>query len=775
MSDRALIIAIWKYAGVQGLAPVTLDAVQPGAEKFYIWLTETRKVPPANILVCSDGLTLPMHPASATIDGTSIPLVYNSTFADINQAIGNLVSFAPNRTEDFFVYYAGHGFSYRGNPNDQGVSFLLTSDFVSPGRSGNACINIPLMQRSLSSTLSGKHHFHFVDACRNELAPSSINPQGSFGVVFQPSNNGSAPLFNLYSARQGDAADASPAFTNALVEGLCGNGHAKQWVDGELWVTFNRVAFYAAAALSRKLATEAGDQNDRIEIVPQPWDQTCRIVVNNNPSNDPYELTISQAGGLTQKFQPATVPFTVSLFPTDNPYRLTLTQAGRPLQLVDPTSKIDMYSSCDVVFVPGPPVAAIPPPAEPPPAPPLKMATLRVKPDFLNVSGLAPVRNFSIDGGEGHPAGRAVEGIDLVPGLHRVSLIEDGYPVWHEPVDLAPGSDVELTVGSPAPTKFQSQLLQTIGQENYLTPDLSETLGPTADWDVNLWLSYLGVAHLRKWQGVYLKLQTVLGNLSQPVALDPGQAGLLVLFMDDAGTPAFGLHQDTSIPWSSLQAVPGLSSLYSYSTVRSPGPVYFSLQRPQGEPFTYSTTFIEGKYTLITIATGTEVRVQQISLPQTSIAYNDGWAHPDLTDLQTARLLSYAQSEFLARRPVWGAPYAKWDIWKDLQYGNWRNEQLATLCAFDCKRRGIGGDMREFLMTYYPGVTTSFASDLAALEAGTALSTPPLLMDAYLLAGTVEKQEPFSAGHLDFRGLWVSWYGAVPNGRSSSQDKIVMF
>ncbi len=771
MSDRALIIAIWKYAGVQGLAPVTLDAVQPGAEKFYTWLTQTRNVPPANILVCSDGLTLPDHPASATIDGTSIPLVYKSTFTEIAQAIGNLVSFAPNRTEDFFVYYAGHGFSYRGNPNDQGVSFLLTSDFVSPAVSGNACINIPLMQRSLSSTLSGKHHFHFVDACRNELAPSSINPQGNFGVAFQPSNNGSAPLFNLYSARQGDAANASPAFTNALVDGLRGDGRAKQWVDGELWVTFNRVTLYTAAVLSRKLASEAGDQNDRIEIVPQPWTQNCRIVVQNNPSNGPYRLTVSQAGGLAQHFDIPAVPFTIPLSPSDNPYLLTLTQAGQSLRMVAPMGKIDMYSSCDVVFAPSPPPAATPQPPAPPPA----MATLRINPDFLNVSGLVPIRSFSIDGGKGHSAGSAVEGINLPPGLHRVSLIEDGYPVWHEPVDLAPGADVELSVGLPAPTKFQSELLQTIGQEHYLTPELSETLGPTADWDVNLWLAYLGVAHLRKWQGIYLKLQTVLGNLSQPPRLDPGEAGLLVLVMDDTGAPNFGLHQDTLIPWSSLQLVPGLQSLYSYSTVCSPGSAFFSLQRKQGEPFTYSTTFTNGRYTLITIATGANVRVQQISLPQTSVTSNDGWAHPDLTDLQTTRLLSYAQSEFLARRPVWRAAFAKRDVWTDLQQGNWRNEQLATLCAFDCKRRGIGGDMREFLTTYYPGMATAFASDLAALQVGAALSTPPLLMDAYLLAGDAEKQEPFSAGRLDFRGLWVSWYGAVPKVRSSSQDKTVMF
>jgi hypothetical protein len=774
VSDRALIIAIWKYAGVQGLAPVNLDSVQPGAEKFYTWLTQTRNVPPENILVCSDGLTLHGHPASAMIDGTSIPLVYKSTFAEIAQAVGNLVSFAPDRTGDFFIYYAGHGFSYRGNPNDQGVSFLLTSEFVSPGISGNACINIPLMQRNLSSTLSGKHHFHFVDACRNELAPSSINPQGNFGVVFQPSNNGSAPLFNLYSARQGDAADASPAFTDALVEGLRGDGHAKQWVNSELWVTFNRVTLYTAAALSRKLASEAGDQDDRIEIVPKPWTQSCNIVVKNNPSTDPYKLTISQGGALSTDFAFATVPFTVPLPPNDNPYLLTLTQAGRPLLMLEPTDKIDMYGPCNVVFVPASPPTATPPPKPQPPVPLPTMATLRINPDFLNVSGLVPARNFSIDGGKAHPAGIAVEGINLSPGLHRVSLIEDGYPVWHEPIDLAPGAHIELSVGSPAPTKFQSELLQTIGQENYLTPELSETLGPTADWDVNLWLAYLGVAHLRKWQGVYLKLQTVLGNLNQPPGLDPGEAGLLVLVMDDTGAPNFGLHQDASIPWSSLQVVPGLQSLYSYSTVCSPGSAFFSLQRKQGEPFTYSTTFTDGKYTLITIATGADVRVQQISLPQTSVASNDGWAHPVLTDLQTARLLSYAQSELLARRPVWRAAFAKRDVWTDLLQGNWRNEQLATLCAFDCKRRGIEGDLREFLTTYYTGTAIGFASDLAALQVGTALSTPFLLMDAYLLAGDAEKQEPFSAGRIDFRGLWVSWYGAVPKVRAVRRSETAM-
>lgn len=755
MADRALIIAIWKYAGVNGLAPVSLDAVQPGAEKFYTWLTQTHNVPSANILVCSDGLRVPGHPASATIDGTLIPLVYGATFAEINQAIANLVSFAPDRTEDLFVYYAGHGFSYRGNPNDQGVSFLLTSEFVSPAVSGNACINIPLMQRSLASTLSGIHHFHFVDACRNELPPSSINPQGNFGVAFQASNNGSAPLFNLYSARQGDAANASPAFTNALVDGLCGDSHAKQWVDGELWVTFNRVTLYVAAALNRKLASESGDQNDRIDRVPQPWTQTCRVVVKDNSSNGSYRLTVSQGGGLTQNFDFLAVPFTVSLSPSDNPYLLSLTQAARPLEMIAPTGKIDMYSPCDAVFAP----ALQPLPTRPPPT----MARLRINPDFLNASGPVPRRSFSIDSEKNLSDTNFVGGIDLLPGLHRVSLIEDGHPVWHEPVDLAPGSDIELSVGSPAPTKFQAELLETIGQLNYRIPDLSETLGPSADWDVNLWLAYLGVAHLRKRQGGYLKLQSVLGNLTPPPALSRGEAGLLVLIMDDTGNPRFGLHPGTAVPWFTVQAVSGLASLYAYPTVCRPGPAYVSFQRRQGEPFTYSTAFTEGKCTLITIATGTDIRVQQISLPQTSttIVPDDTWAHPSLTDLQTTRLLSYAQSEFLQQRPVWKAGFAKMDVWTDLQGGKWRNEQLATLCAFDCKRRGLQEDLQHFLGEYAQSTTNAFASDLAALQAGTVLPAPPLLLDAYLLAGASRKQEPFSAGRLDFRGLWVSWYGAV--------------
>lgn len=759
MSDRALIIAIWKYAGVQGLAPVTLDAVQPGAEKFYTWLTQTRNVPPANVLVCSDGLTLPDHPASATIDGTSIPLVYKSTFTEIAQAIGNLVSFAPNRTEDFFVYYAGHGFSYRGNPNDQGVSFLLTSDFVSPAVSGNACINIPLMQRSLSSTLSGKHHFHFVDACRNELAPSSINPQGNFGVAFQPSNNGSAPLFNLYSARQGDAADASPAFTNALVDGLCGQGRAKQWVDGELWVTFNRVTLYTAAVLSRKLASEAGDQNDRIEIVPQPWTQNCRVVVQNNPSNGPYRLTVSQAGGLAQHFDIPAVPFTIPLSPSDNPYLLTLTQAGQSLRMVAPMGKIDMYSSCDVVFAPSPQLeAAVPPP---------RMARLRIDADFLNADGPTPTRNFSIDGNQPYSDTAAVSGIDLIPGLHSVSLIEDGHPVWHGSIDLKPGSDEELPVGSTAPTKFQASLLETIGQQHYRTPDLSETLGPTADWDVNLWLAYLGVAHLRKRQGIYLKLQSVLGDLVEPPGLGKGEAGLLVLVMDDDGTPDYGVHSGVEVPWAPLAKAPNTASLFSQTSLCLPGPGYVSIQRQHGEPFTYSTTFTAGEYTLITVAAGTEIRVQQISLPQTEANFvtGDSWAHPSLTDLQTARLLSYAQSEFWQRRPVWRAEFASTMVWTDLLDGDWRNDQLATLCSFDCKRRGMQDDLQLFIERYSKSSTNAFASDLEMLQPESSPHEPPLLLDAYLLAGASEKEEPFSVGHLDFRGLWVSWYGAVPRRR----------
>jgi len=95
-----------------------------------------------------------------------------------------------------------------------------------------------------------------------------------------------------------------------------------------------------------------------------------------------------------------------------------------------------------------------------------------------------------------------------------------------------------------------------------------------------------------------------------------------------------GLHTGSDVPWSTLEAVPNIGSLYAHSTVCSPGPTYLSLQRQQGEPFTYSTALAEGKYTLLTIATGADVRVQQMLMPQTSNVFiaNDTWAHPSLTD-----------------------------------------------------------------------------------------------------------------------------------------------
>jgi hypothetical protein len=79
--------------------------------------------------------------------------------------------------------------------------------------------------------------------------------------------------------------------------------------------------------------------------------------------------------------------------------------------------------------------------------------------------------------------------------------------------------------------------LRTSGGCRYLTPNLSETLGPTADWDVNLWLADVGIVHLRKQQSIQLKLQNVLDSLVEPPLLGKADAGLLVFVMDDQDAP----------------------------------------------------------------------------------------------------------------------------------------------------------------------------------------------------------------------------------------------
>src|SRR5690349_22372840 len=90
MPIRAVIIAVEHYPNMSaaGLAK-QLEGSIDDANKFRDWLIAQKKVDPANIVLCTD-----------------------ATHDQISNAFRKLVDQGQDSTEELYVFYSGHGFTF---------------------------------------------------------------------------------------------------------------------------------------------------------------------------------------------------------------------------------------------------------------------------------------------------------------------------------------------------------------------------------------------------------------------------------------------------------------------------------------------------------------------------------------------------------------------------------------------------------------------------------------------------------------------------------------
>ena len=783
MSERALIIAISQYPIAQGLLPVGLDAVPQAARDFYDWLRNVKNVPAGNIILCKDQMTLPNDQPAFGLDpnGNQVQLIYGTSAQDVRRAVLALLQMGTNLTDVLWVYCAGHGFSWANNPNDAGVGFLVTSEFQNASVDGNATISLTFLQTFLQQRLSGQRHFYFIDVCRNCFDAGTIDPPLTLGIALPRSNNADAKRYRMYSAPNGVAAPANNAFSKALVDGLNGKGRAKTWVKDEMWVTFPRLASYVSTQVNLPPDPDGTADDARILKV-DPYKQACTIEVRNPMHADGYSFRVT-AGQLVAEYPIDQLPFQLQLDPSERPYTFSLVREMQQYRIVTPVDagNLDMFDPCGLVFdlVPSPQVPT-PAPAVPmqlvvaagagnvgsPPGIPATVAEsnapamVSVNPDFFSGTGGARLANrtVAIDGKQ-VAAAESCTPIEMAPGPHEVTLVEDGQQVWKSTVVVIGGSNTLVNIGKTAPLQFQRDLLTTFNQEDFRTPNLSESLGPTADWDPNLWLAFLGVTWIRIAGKFAHKLCTVLDSMGQLPDLKTGRSGLVLMIQDENGAPSFELGTTPGDEWTPMKAVEAVEGLYYAVEVMEPGYDFLSVKPAKGNAFTYATCLTPGFYTLVTLSQVSTMRVQQFSVP--AWKQNDGWCAPQLSDLMTTRLLSVAQSEFARHHQVWKSAMMPSAVSDALLNGSWENAQMATFSALDARRMGLTNDVTQLLARCAHSETPGFAGDLDALRtADEARPCPhPLLLDTWMLhpeAG--QNSGGFPSGQIDSGGLWLSWY-----------------
>src|SRR3712207_6775905 len=138
MAARAFVIAIEDYGAGNFLPP--LPGCNRDAESFIRWLLE-KKMPnvkresvPDFIRCCSgkditEGKDLEWRAAGTTSD-------------EILEELAACMELWADRTDEFYFFFSGHGFSYSNNTWEKSVDVLVGSNFKNLATGGRACLSL---------------------------------------------------------------------------------------------------------------------------------------------------------------------------------------------------------------------------------------------------------------------------------------------------------------------------------------------------------------------------------------------------------------------------------------------------------------------------------------------------------------------------------------------------------------------------------------------------------------------------------------------------------
>lgn len=793
VESRALIIAIQNYSQSQGLFSQTLDGTHDSARRFYQWLVTEKRVKPECIFLCSDGQIAADHPLTRpnrSGDPGKIQLVRDASRSEIVAAILDLIDLGQDDTSELFVYFSGHGFAYRQSPWRLALDVLVASDFRSFRQSGAACIKLDELRVRLCNSLGGVDHYFMIDACRNVVDDSQFQ---AIGLGISPSNAqlGTPTVYTLYSVKYGEPAPVNPKFAKALMQGLRGDGHAKGWVQGEMYVKFDLLCDYVGDQVKPRQIDSKREGNGKGTLfqLPPPVTSRCDITVLDASPQQTFEVRVSSGSAcvLTQTFTGGS--FTAKLEPNDRTYSLQVSESGKALEQFEPPpgTPLDMYSDCAVKFRRPRPVSRGPldwgtPPSLPSPGPssPLGVVDLIFAPGQAN--GPVPdwtvqLRNLQSEEAIERPANSTQS---LAPGNYVAKVLENGNTAVSKTFRVLPGEKVVVDLLSRKPTPFQHAFLErTANNSDTRVPEFSETLGPTANWNTQLWLAYLGAAHILRDPGTYTKL----GNI--PLVsfddLTKGQSGFFVLSAVEGETPQVALSQSEVVHWTAMQRVLEIPTLYQARLPISHGSALFSIKLGNLTPISYSTFGLPNRVTLLIVSRDGDgpVTVQQFMLVpaglQAPLPPELQWKLLPVSALKVVQLICLAQQRFAERKSV--APRILdrnhsvtplGEIWRTLLEAKWTDPILAIVALYDIVRQGAAKaspysveSVLRNLDLYFPGIPDVAVLRRLLLKSPVPIGGTPLFLEGALSSLDATNAMPLSQDRLDFNSVWTSWRDAV--------------
>jgi hypothetical protein len=350
MPVRALIIAVEDYPAAIDL-PASLPGTSDAGEGFYAWLVEAKGVDPRNIRCAT---------AAGRRGRTA-----GTTRAEVLGEIVALVREGRDRTEELYVFFSGHGFTYEAGQGRRPVEILLTSNYRSAAESGDACLDLRELSEKLQRALGPGQHVYFVDACRNVLGPDEIEPLG-IGKVLGASALGIDGLSTLFSAAPGQRAAAVSPFATLVLAGLYGAGRAKAWERDRMVVRFAQLGAYVRANMPDRAADASvlGASDALVWEVPPPYVSRCTVRVEGAPPGAALAVEVGDARGFAKKSYAITDGVATIDLPPDD-YVIAI--AGAEAQ------PVDLYEPREVVFDLSPSAGSPPSVDDAPPPDPLRV------------------------------------------------------------------------------------------------------------------------------------------------------------------------------------------------------------------------------------------------------------------------------------------------------------------------------------------------------------------------------------------------------------------
>lgn len=739
MAARALIIGIENYPGAVGIAselPGTLES----AIAFRDWLRGKWKregVTDVQIVFCSEPRVRGGRGATAR---------------DIRKALQFLHAEGQNATDELFVYFSGHGFTYN-TPEDRS-DILVAGDYEDAALSSDSCLPLDQLVYWLRRALGPGRHYYFIDACRNALDGATILR----GRILPPTSqtSGEASTFILQSVQPGEVAEADGDFAKHLLGGLSGTGIAKAWDDrfsNAMVVRFDSLRDHLNAVVKRRpvYGRIEGIEGERAAILatlrPVPTVK-CLVQVEGLAEGARGRLSAIGFRRNERSSHDIVGPSSeIALRPDD--YRVSLKVKGQHVQPaygVEVSAYDDVSASFEV--------------SDEPLAPQKKQL---FEHEFDGESYHAPDPSISKTP-RLRIRGRKAGAIKLTKKAKKTKAAHPDRK-WlraRRAVPVAAKPDVNIS---------RRSIAAFFSEDGQGTPVFHSRVRTAGDKDLDRWLALCGAARILH-SGSYGRRRLDELPLEKFDSLEAGTASVYILAGFEKRTTklSVGLSHEADVRWRQAgqpRNMPGLKQSVMDAT---PGAWLVSFRIGNDLPYTIATCAMANRVTLITVTMG-EHRIPQIG----QFILPAGHLLSELPREMRARLAGRDQLKDVWQMSDWLRAFRNRGNTLDamgrreldeILYTKWLDPVTSAMACYELIRRGFINRLSKSpvianLRTYFSDLPDVEAiATLCGLTRDVAAGTP-LFMDGLDALSKLEARLPLDAGRLELRSPWTMWRGAV--------------